>query len=364
MVDLREVYRALDPATPASEPAHYVARPGDPIGILKEELSVRSTPLHVLIGGQRGVGKTTELTRLNAGLISAGMTVAMVGVDRRAMESSATRLFSALGAALAHSFLPVDSETRAELFQLSQRLSENADNPGTRQVVKTHFIDVIDEIKAKNHGINVIMLLDGLEKFPPQDVAALSHYISDLPCSFVMVAPLPFLLSSDYSEKIAEWDRIISLPAISLDRPGGVPYPEGAALLKSVVERRAGVGAFEEPAMGRLIESSGGIHRDLLTLAQSACMRAAVAGRLQVPEADALAAIEDRRQEMSFHLTPQDLAYLREIQTLQRLTGDPRAVPLISRNLIVSYHSDWAWFDIHPIIKPLVAAYQKMTGAA
>lgn len=111
-----------------------------------------------------------------------------------------------------------------------------------------------------------------------------------------------------------------------------------------------------------IVDASGGIHRELLTLAQQACLRASVAGRVQVRDDDARSAVEDKRQEVSFHLTPDDLRYLAEVQDHHRVTGDPRALPLIERNLIVGYHGGWSYFDVHPLVKPLLTAHQKRGG--
>ena len=70
MADLKRAYRALDPAQPARSVEQYVPRPGDPLGILGEELKIATSPLHVLVGGQRGVGKTTEILRLRDLLVA------------------------------------------------------------------------------------------------------------------------------------------------------------------------------------------------------------------------------------------------------------------------------------------------------
>ena len=187
-----------------------------------------------------------------------------------------------------------------------------------------------------------------------EDAAKYASALADVPFSFVMVVPIALLLSSAYASLISQWDRVISVPAITVVDPDGKPNDEGRAILRTTVERRAGVDAFEESALDLIIEASGGIHRELLTLAQQACLRASVAGRVQVREDDARSAVEDKRQEVSFHLTPDDLDYLAEIRSHHRVTGDPRALPLIERNLIVGYHRGWSWFDVHPLVKPLL----------
>lgn len=338
------------------------------MGVLREEFAIRTTPLKVIMGGQRGVGKTTELKRLHESLGSTKLNRRLFTAEGKTGFTFGSDIFIAgIGVKLANEFLTPQSTSRKRASELIDKLNatpeseirSDAINVASRSVAR----DVVKEMNLGNDR-PALIILDGLEKYPAHGAAALLSALLDLPCSLVVVVPLPLLLSPDYAPTIAECDRVISLPAISLHRPDGNRDEAGIALLRAVIERRAGTDTFESSALDAIIEASGGIHRDLLTLAQQSCMRAAMKNRANVTEPDARAAIEERRQELSFHLTPSDLAYLLEVKGSKRLTGDPRALPLISRNLIVSYHGDWAWFDVHPLILPLLATYEKMASAS
>ena len=340
MADLKRAYRELDPAQPARNAQQYVPRPGDPMGVLGEELKIRTSPLHVLVGGQRGVGKTTELIRLRDTLEGERLPHTLLTPDR-VIESHPSTFLRDLYHSLVREHSPVDYVEKA----------------ATETEVK-HLLRQI--CSASGHSFTCLM--DGLEKFESSDVLPYVTAMADVPCSFVLVVPMSLLLSSQFTSAIGEWDRVISVPAITLVDREGIPYWEGLAVLRTIVERRAGADAFERPALDLVIEASGGVHRELLILAQQACLRAAVGGRVQVREQDARNAVEDRRQEVSLHLTPQDLDYLDEIHKHHRITGDPLALPLVERNLIIGYHGGWSWFDVHPIVKPLLDAHRKGSG--
>jgi hypothetical protein len=350
MADLKRAYRALDPAQPARNVQHYVPRPGDPMGVLGEELKIRTSPIHVLVGGQRGVGKTTELYRLND-LLDAERLPYRLRTPDRAIDVQPGLLLSSLCQSIAREQLPKDSK-------LLTRANEMADKIVTILDAKMLLEEVLGEVQSAG-GHTFTYLLDGLEKFSPADAATYVTTMVDVACSFVVVVPISLLLSPDYASALSEWDRVISVPAIAVADRDGSPDAEGLAVLRAIVERRAGVDAFEGAALDLVVGASGGIHRELLTLAQQACLRASVAGRVQVREEDARNAVEDRRQEVSFHLTPQDMSYLLDIQKHHRITAEPRALPLVERNLIVGYHGGWAWFDVHPIVKPMLAAWSK-----
>jgi hypothetical protein len=352
MADLKRAYRELDPAQPARNVQQYVPRPGDPLGVLGEELRIRTSPIHVLVGGQRGVGKTTELLRLNDLLEVERLPHRMLIPDRVIGSQPAAFLWT-LCHFMAQGYLPIVSELRTRVSALGA-----AAGAPEALAAKNLIKEVVEQV-CSTSGHTFTYLLDGFEKFSPADAAIYAMAMVDVPCSFVIVVPISMLLSSEFASVIAEWDRPISIPAITLVDRDGNPYSEGLAVLRAVVERRAGTDAFERPALDLVIEASGGIHRELLTLAQQACLRASVAGCVQVREQDAQNAIEDRRQEVSFHLTPQDLDYLHEVHEHHRITANPLALPLIERNLIVGYHGGWSWFDVHPIVKPLLAAHRK-----
>jgi hypothetical protein len=345
MVDLKRAYRALDPAQPARNVQHYVPRPGDPMGVLGEEMKIRTAPLHVLVGGQRGVGKTTELLRLNDLLEEELLPHLMLTADRYVAQEPGGEFLKGI-CLLASAYVPRDSK-------LLTKVHDVEDIVELRQLLN----EMLAEVQVAS-GRPVAVLFDGFEKRSSADVAAWLTTMVDISCSFVVVVPVSLLLSPDHASAIAEWDRVISVPALTLTSRDGSLDVEGPAALRAIVNRRAGADAFETSALDLVVRASGGIHRDLLTLAQQACLRASVAGRVQVREEDARNAVEDRRQEVSFHLTPQDLTFLAEIQKHHRITGDPRALPLIERNLIVGYHGGWSWFDAHPIVKPLLADWK------
>src|SRR5205807_1762752 len=116
----------------------------------------------------------------------------------------------------------------------------------------------------------------------------------------------------------------------------------------------AGVGTFQSDALDVLTRASAGIHRDVLTLAQQACVPARLAGREVVTAADARAVVEERRNEYGYSLTPEDRRLLRRCMAAGTIALEPRLIPLVERNLIVSYRADWTWFGIHPLLLPLL----------
>lgn len=338
MADLKQAYRALDPARSA-EGAIYVPRPGDSVGILREEFQIRTSPLRVLLGGQRGVGKTTELCRLRE-LIRPGRVGCMVrDLAGMSMEKACREMIRGLTEQVGMTW-----EQARETFALQDRITPDM------------FSGIVDYL---NQSPPPLLLCDGLEKASPTTAEEFIVAYRAVPAHLVLVAPIPLLLAPEFSSTVSEWDRVLFLPAISVHTRDGTPDEAGVNYMLHVIGQRVGEGVFAEDALRFLIGASAGLHRELLSLAQQACMRAAIAGQSQVTLLVAQSTVNDKRHEYSFHLTPQDLEYMYHVSLDKRITGDPSALSLINRNLIVSYQDDSSWFDVHPIVQPLVRRGRK-----
>jgi hypothetical protein len=334
MSDLKEAYRKLDPAKPLEGnllDSYYVSRPGDPIALLAEELTFSEEPMHVLLVGQRGVGKSTELFRLlkmlrNGYLLDLSKTKGHATAEILMLEF--VRQLPEKSPSLKNRHFPFPNN-----FADATRVAEN-------------LVTALGQ-----EGAKATVLLDGCER--SEDLIALFSALVSLPCSLVVIAPIRIVLQPEFARLLVEW-RVIPLPAVSVVTMGHTPDPAGITLLQSVLQRRAGETAFQNEALNLIVPASGGIHRDLLTLAQQACVRAAVAGKTVVTSDEARAAVEQRRQDYSFQLTPQDWGTLKQLDASKFIARDEGLISLLERNLVVSYRSDWTWFGVHPILIPLL----------
>ncbi len=184
--------------------------------------------------------------------------------------------------------------------------------------------------------------------------AELLEALFALEAHVLAVIPLSMLLVKDTGGLQTKWDRIITLPAVSTVSRDGRREVANIELLENLVERRTGPSVFSKEALGVLAEASGGVFRELLTLAQQACVRAAVAGRSTVEVKDTQGAVNEKAQELGLLLKSEDFDLLKEVARTNRITGDPRFAGLIDRNLIIGYAADGTWFGVHPIVRRLL----------
>jgi hypothetical protein len=151
---------------------------------------------------------------------------------------------------------------------------------------------------------------------------------------------------------------VVTLPAISVRHRDGRPDDAGLELLRSVIDRRDPSHVIAQGARELLVDYSAGIHRTLLTLAQDACLNAMTRQVGWVDKADMRDAAAQRGLEMNGFLTPQYLGMLASVRDKKLIRNFTEALPLLERNSIVAYQDLSPWYDVNPLVRPSLAAFE------
>jgi hypothetical protein len=351
MEHLKEAFRRLDPALPLDGhllQEYYVERPGDPVGKLSRILDLSETPQHILLVGQRGVGKTTELHRLGSSLSASRFTV-LHNLDHESISNAnqgIRGLAEALERAATARHLPLtrSTGTRAEWERLTEAVE-----------------------RIRQSGFRPVLLVDGLEKRQGRKLEPVARLVTELrriECSIVLIVPLSFVLLPEYSAEMAEWDRVVTLPAISVRHRDGRPDEAGLELLETVISRRDPSRIFSQEARQSVVNLSAGIHRTLLTLAQDACLNAMTRPSHCVDLSALKSAADERGLEMNGFLTPQYLGMLASIRDTKLIRNFADVLPLLERNSIIAYQNSSPWYDVNPLVSPSLAAFVGSGGTS
>jgi hypothetical protein len=325
-MDLKEAYRALDPARPLEpDSPFYVSRPDNPVSRIIAEFQMTGTPRKYLLTGHRGTGKTTELNRI-AEALHRDYAIHVINVDADTDVSLLSRV----------------SHDRRDAFLLPA--AEMEFRPG---------IPSADKFLSHKH----LVLIDGLDKLDLQDAARLCSEVSQLNCSAVCIIPLTLPLTERFGDIVQSIDGWHFLPSIDLWTRTGDPIPEGWDLCRDVLTRRADV--FVDAALDVLVENGAGIHRELLRMAQRACVFAAVGALSKVGSEEALRAVHDTRNEYSILLRSEDFSLLQQVDQTGQISGDRRLLRLVRDQLIVAYGGSNTWFAIHPVVRSLIPDMRK-----
>ena len=112
---------------------------------------------------------------------------------------------------------------------------------------------------------------------------------------------------------------------------------------------------FEEGALDLLIQYSGGVPRQLITLARDASLEARVAAKTRVTEDHAQDAVARERQNFSRMLSKEQLGLLREVKEKKQIDQTPAFQTLLHTLSVLEYSNHEIWYDVNPLVNDLLA---------
>jgi hypothetical protein len=201
---------------------------------------------------------------------------------------------------------------------------------------------------------HVVVMLDGLDRITDlqafeqlvvQDVKTLSS----LGVGVVLVGPLRALYGLD-RVLVQRFDTYHYQPWIDVSRDGG-----GHDFLASVLTTRAAE-AFDEAAVEPLVAGSGGVLRDLLSLAQSALVEAYMDGADRVGSHEVGDAVESFGRKHLQGLRPAELEVLQRVRTHGSFvqTSEDDLALLMTRRVLEYRTENQPRYAVHPTIEGLL----------
>jgi hypothetical protein len=207
----------------------------------------------------------------------------------------------------------------------------------------------------KTHSYLVI-LLDGLDRMT--DMSAFDQLVTHdikamtgIGIGVVLVGPLRALYGLDRT--IAQrFDSLHYQPWIDV-----MQSPEGHAFLVDVLRRRVPADVFGAEAIETLVAASGGVMRDLLTLAQAACVEAYIDGADQVGPLEVAAAIDTFGRKHLQGLRPAEIEILQRVRTNGSFlhTSEEDLALLMTRRVLEYRGQGPVRYAVHPTIERLLA---------
>jgi hypothetical protein len=165
----------------------------------------------------------------------------------------------------------------------------------------------------------------------------------------VLVGPLRSLYGADRSV-VDRFDYFYHQPAIDAQQDGAA-----IAFLVGVLRARADADILPDPSCHRLAEHSGGVLRDLITLAQAAGEEAYLDGADRISQDHVEAAADAFGRKHLLGLGPDELEVLQRVRTkgIFVRTSDKDLALLVTRR-VLEYQNGRARYAVHPTIRPLL----------
>lgn len=417
----RPVYRLFKPDEPLTKKEledFYVSREDSPVKDLVNLLALEDEPAKFLLSGHRGGGKTTELRRLeqqclvdytvvwvdtdtaldkfNIGHAEVVVLIGITIVQR--LREGGWRLPQKLEQELLSSLARVtyqDKVTGGGKLELPKLFTElgmllrvgfQKETTKTREV-RPALSEIVDRVNAIIEAAEadkpkLLVIVDGLDR-KDYDVALTmfsSSLLVDLKCHIIYAVPISLRYSPAFRQPMQSFEKCLDLgnvPVFKCDeqgRPTTEPNRVGRHILKTVVEKRLDkLGQdykelFEPDALELLCEKSGGVMRDLVRLARTACEVALRKQMNRVTLAIAQEAVQEDRRTYSiedYHFPELDI-----VHHTGKLTSNSFDSPkhgkivicdeLLHYKLILGYRDpeQGRWFDVNPILIDDLKRYQ------
>lgn len=415
---LIEAYKIFDPSQPLDGIAlkeFYVPRQTDGLEGLLQELRLADTAgrkVKILLTGQKGCGKSTELRRLakelgkqyvvvsfslereNWPIASLGYEDVMLGIanalyrhatDEALLGASPAQL---LGEVLDHTrrfmervIFGLDprptqapaAEIAAEVNLLAAKIStkfstEPTERDQMRARLKGRMDELIDSINTLTGHIEqrlkrpVLIVVEDADK-PDLGLALpifkdYGRLLTRPEVSIIYTFPIGLYYSKDFAAIKSAFPSNFFLANIRLfQRLTHAQHPEGWAQMEALLRNRLSDELISPEAVQQLIENSGGVARVLVRLTQRAAVRASMRGpTAQITTADATASIEAERNDQAAGLTEADYTLLASYRDKPRRpeSGNADVQNLLHALALLEYRNHDTWASLHPILLPIV----------
>jgi hypothetical protein len=208
---------------------------------------------------------------------------------------------------------------------------------------------------------HVVVLVDGLDRMT--DLKAFEQVVGhdvkglrSLGIGLVLAGPLRALYGIDRT-MLELFDRFYYQPwlDVAADR-------ESRNVMIELLRRRLSPQELDDPALQTLIAHSGGVARDLLALAQSACVEAYLHGVDTIGLDQAKLAIDTFGRKHMQGLRPGELEVLERVRVSGQFVGTSEDdLGLLMTRRVLEYRSDQGQprYVVHPTVERFVAAAGK-----
>jgi AAA ATPase domain len=370
-------------------------------GKLPEQLLAEIVPsdtTKLLVAGQRGMGKTTELRRLS-GLLADSEFVAVFlqfGAQPSITHSGLIRAMAE--ALLLHPASKLDAKAfehieewymKEELTRVVEESSGGEASLGgnyvvlgakgkiahkssrkskkTKKVIKDirelmdRFNQMIQRVRKKS-GKRVVFIVDDIDKV--QDAPSIentfihsSHLIDKIDCPCLFTVPITYATSSYLRIAALPYNGIYRVPAVDLFNQQGQRNTDNFDFMRKVFSLRMPFNPIPQSLQDLVFERSGGVLIDAMRMLRCVCKRAILDPRLvideHVIEEEFQRLVDDYKFVFDKTALWQKLSAMCRASDKQIIMTDDALPDLLYKMIVIEYWDKQMWFDLHPAARAL-----------
>lgn len=347
----------------ALDSGFYVAPPAE-LSIAHElsaRLELQPASTHLVVGGV-GSGKTTEMLAACQNLANdeeiAAIYVDVSEVFDLATFTEDTLLFALMGglATRLATWRGRDAEVSAALSLYHEWDSPYESMGVSSQDVYTQLVGAFTQIKR-----TPIVLMDSLDRLqdPLRLESALKAHASLIRRSHMgLVVAGSIRLRHGIDRSLRDlFDQSYSAPYISADEASGLGF------LCAVLRARVPASLIDDQECQHLARLSGGVLRDLLTLAQAAVNETYIRGGEQVSDEHVAIAADNFGRKQLLGLDSEEIEKIQRVRTHRSFVQtSPKDLGLLLTRHILEYQDSRGktLYRVHPTLEPLL---EQIAGA-
>jgi KAP family P-loop domain len=372
-----------------------------PRGKLPDQLCAEIAPsdtTKLLVAGQRGMGKTTELKRFidqlgvsefvpvflqfgaqptisHAGLIYAmGQALflhAQSKLDEKSFRhfqewfsqeefSSTIEEGSEGEAGLGGEYIVLQAKKKITRKSATKKQKSHKVVKDTRELMNS-FNNLIQKAR-KNSGKRVVFVVDDIDKI--QDASSIentfihsAHFIGQIDCPCIFTVPITYATSSYLRIATLPYTSIYRVPAVELMDSKGTRNEAAFDFMRKVFRLRMPFNPIPPVLLDRVLEYSGGALIDAMRMMRGLCKRAILEQITVIDEA----AVEEEFQRLVDDYkfvfdTPvlwQKLSKICKAPDKQAIMIDDILTEMLYKMIVIEYWEKKLWFDLHPAARKL-----------
>jgi len=220
-------------------------------------------------------------------------------------------------------------------------------------------VDLLSREIERATGKKVLVIVEDLDKTDPDRAKELfyGHALSltSPGCCVIYTFPTALRHDNDFIQVRQSFSELVVLPNFPVSHRDGSPDETGSALLQKILTLRAEERLFTSEALKGLVGWSGGLARELIRLAGQACLVAMEAEKPAIDEGVVEQAAARMRIDYEVLLTSEQLDLLRVVRERKRVENDEAHRALLHNLSALEYRNgEGVWYDVHPIVRPLL----------
>lgn len=401
--DLQQALNLFDPERPLHTQGELekfsVERSHSPVEGIRILFEVSDRPEKLLFSGHRGSGKSTELARLRNRLsddfrvvefsvmneldlfelqyvdVLLGLALELAGLATEenldVKEQVLEEVFHFTREVTEEVQLEeregdgVNARLNAYVASLSAKLkAEDVTRRTVRETITRRITDLLESIRLLTKEIEratrkrLLVVIDDIDKVDLATAKSMFYEhastLSEPPLSIIYTYPMPLRHDNSFQQVKNSFPNEEFLPNIKTQDRNGEPFEPGLQTTEQIITKRLEDELIEEDALDVMAKLSSGVPRQLVMLARRACLESLKDDR-EVIDTDAVrAAANKQRNEYEVLLDREQRELLKEVHENKNIDNDEEHRELLHNLSVLKYENDEVWYDVHPIVLPLI----------